>query len=182
MAKLVLFTGIIVLYAYLTEIFMVWYSGKIYKQEGQYIIAAVTGAYWWAGMIMILCNGVIPMLLWSKRIRVNLPALFVITIFINIGMWFERFVIIVASLAREYEPWQWNVYKPGWVEMGIMVGSFAWFSMWFLLFLRLLPAVSVAELKEVLPTPRRLRRGRSAPADTGLSQGPGQRRDDEEGI
>jgi Ni/Fe-hydrogenase subunit HybB-like protein len=182
MAKLVLFTGIIVLYAYLTEIFMVWYSGKIYKAEGQYIIAAVTGTYWWAGMIMILCNGVIPMLLWSKRIRVNLPALFVITIFINIGMWFERFVIIVASLAREYEPWQWNVYKPGWVEMGIMVGSFAWFSMWFLLFIRLLPAVSVAELKEVLPTPRRWRRGRSAPPDTGLSQGPGQRRDEEEGI
>jgi Ni/Fe-hydrogenase subunit HybB-like protein len=121
--------------------------------------------------------------LWSKRIRVNLPALFVITIFINIGMWFERFVIIVASLAREYEPWQWNVYKPGWVEMGVLVGSFAWFSMWFLLFIRLLPAVSVAELKEVLPTPRRWRRGeRSAPRDTGLAQGPGQRRDEEEGI
>jgi len=182
MSKLVLVTGLIVLYAYLTEIFMVWYSGKPYKAEGQYIIAAIAGPYWWAGVIMVFCNAVVPQLLWSSRIRVNLPALFVITIFINIGMWFERFVIIVASLAREYEPWQWNVYKPGWVEMGILVGSFAWFAMWFLLFIRLLPPVSVAELKEVLPTPRRRRRAVSAPPDTGLSQGPGQRRDEEEGF
>jgi Ni/Fe-hydrogenase subunit HybB-like protein len=183
MSKLVLFTGVIVLYAYLTEIFMVWYSGKAYKAEGQYIISAVTSTYWWAGVIMILCNAVIPQLLWFKNIRRNLPALFVITIFINIGMWFERYVIIVASLAREYMPWQWNVYKPGWVEMGILVGSFSWFAMWFLLFIRVLPPVSVAELKEVLPAPRRWRRGPavSAPPDTGLSQGPGQRRD-EEGI
>lgn len=177
MSKLVLFTGLIVLYAYLTEIFLVWYTGKPYKQEGQYIIASLSGAYWWAGAIMVICNGLIPQLLWSKRIRANLPALFVITVFINIGMWFERFVIIITSLAREYEPWQWNVYKPGWVEMGIMVGSFAWFAMWFLLFIRVLPPVSVAELKEVLPAPRRWGRGPSAPRDTGLSQGPGQRRD-----
>jgi len=81
----------------------------------------------------------------------------VITIFINIGMWFERFVIIVVSLSHEFEPWQWRNYKPSWVEMSILAGSFAWFMMWFLIFLRTLPAVSVQELKEVLPLPRRKR-------------------------
>ncbi len=96
-----------------------------------------------------------------------------ITIFINIGMWFERFVIIVTSLAHEYEPWQWNVYKPTWVEMGIMVGSFGWFFMWFLLFMRVLPAVSVAELKEVLPAPLRFRRRRALEQATGHAAPPG---------
>jgi molybdopterin-containing oxidoreductase family membrane subunit len=96
-------------------------------------------------------------MLWFKRVRQSIPALFVITIFINIGMWFERFVIIVVSLSHEFEPWQWRNYKPSWVEMSILAGSFAWFLMWFLLFLRILPAVSVQELKEVLPLPRRRR-------------------------
>jgi molybdopterin-containing oxidoreductase family membrane subunit len=82
----------------------------------------------------------------------------VITIFINIGMWFERFVIIIVSLAHEFEPWQWRNYQPSWVEMAILAGSFAWFAMWFLIFLRLLPAVSVQELKEVLPPPLRKQR------------------------
>jgi molybdopterin-containing oxidoreductase family membrane subunit len=97
-------------------------------------------------------------LLWFRRVRVNIPALFTITIFVNIGMWFERFVIIITSLATEYEPWQWRGYQPSWVEMTIVFGSFCWFFMWFMLFLRLLPAVSVAELKEVLPAPLRRKR------------------------
>ena len=159
MSKLILLTGMIVTYAYIAEIFLVWYSGDPAHAEGQYIIAGLSGPYWWAAAIMVACNSVIPQLLWSKKVRTSIPALFTITIFINIGMWFERFVIIVTSLAHEYEPWQWNVYKPSWVEMGIMVGSFGWFFMWFLLFMRVLPAVSVAELKEVLPTPRRRTRG-----------------------
>jgi molybdopterin-containing oxidoreductase family membrane subunit len=104
---------------------------------------------------MLTCNMLVPQLLWSRNVRTSIPALFVITIFINIGMWFERFVIIVTSLAHEYEPWQFRNYMPSWVEMAILAGSFAWFFMWFLLFLRVLPAVSVAELKEVLPPPLR---------------------------
>ncbi len=159
MSKLILLTGMIVTYAYITEVFLVWYSHEPAHAEGQYIVAGLSGRYWWAAAIMLACNSVIPLLLWSKKVRTNIPALFTITIFINIGMWFERFVIIVTSLSHEYEPWQWNVYKPSWVEMGIMVGSFGWFFMWFLLFMRVLPAVSVAELKEVLPTPRRGLRG-----------------------
>ena len=161
MSKLILLTGLIVSYAYLTEIFLVWYHQDPAHMEGQYIMAGLMGNYWWSTAIMLICNAVIPQLLWSKKVRTSIPALFVITIFINIGMWFERFVIIVNSLAREYEPWQWNVYEPSWVEMGIMIGSFGWFFMWFLLFLRLLPAVSVAELKEVLPAPRKWQRGRT---------------------
>jgi molybdopterin-containing oxidoreductase family membrane subunit len=96
-------------------------------------------------------------MLWFKRVRHSIPALFAISIFINIGMWFERYVIIVTSLSHEYEPFAWGVYRPSIVEMGIMIGSFAWFGFWFLLFTRLLPAVAIAELKEVLPLPYRPR-------------------------
>ncbi len=156
MCKMVLLTGMIVFYAYLTEYFMAWYSVEVPERAAFWNRAF--GQYWWATWIMLSCNGIIPMLFWWKSVRTSIPAIFVITIFINIGMWFERFVIIVTSLAREYEPWQWRTYRPTWVEMGITAGAFAWFFMWFLLFLRILPAVSVAELKEVLPAPRRKRR------------------------
>ena len=161
MAKLVLVTGQIVFYSYLTEFFIAWYSFE--TPERAIFWGRVTGDYWWASWIMLTCNGIIPLLLWSRKVRTNIPALFTITIFVNIGMWFERFVIIVTSLAHEYEPWQWRNYQPSWVEMAIVAGSFAWFAMWFLLFLRVLPAVSIAELKEVLPAPlRRFRRAGTA--------------------
>lgn len=156
MAKMVLVTGMVVFYAYLTEFFMAWYSFE--PPERAIFVNRLVGDYWWATWIMLTCNGIIPMLLWSPSIRRNIPALFTITIFVNIGMWFERFVIIVTSLAREYEPWQWRNYQPSVVEMAIVAGSFAWFFMWFLLFMRVLPAVAVAELKEVLPAPKRRRR------------------------
>jgi Ni/Fe-hydrogenase subunit HybB-like protein len=156
MSKLILLTGNIVFFAYLTEFFMAWYSFE--WPERAAFANRLFGDYWWATWIMLVCNGVIPQMLWFRRVRTNIPALFTITIFINIGMWFERFVIIVTSLATEYEPWQWRAYMPSWVEMSILLGSFCWFFMWFLLFLRLLPAVSVAELKEVLPPPFRRRK------------------------
>jgi Ni/Fe-hydrogenase subunit HybB-like protein len=157
MSKMVLVTGMVVFYAYLTEFFIAWYSFE--EPERAIFWNRPFGQYWWATWIMLICNGIIPMLLWSRRIRVNIPALFVITVFINIGMWFERYVIIVTSLAREYMPWQWRTYMPTLTEMAILFGSFAWFFMWFLLFMRVLPAVSVAELKEVLPAPLRWGRG-----------------------
>jgi molybdopterin-containing oxidoreductase family membrane subunit len=162
MAKMVLVTGMIVFYAYLTEYFMAWYSFE--TPERAISVNRLVGDYWWATWIMLTCNGIIPMLLWSRKVRTNIPALFTITIFVNIGMWFERFVIIVTSLAHEFEPWQWRNYQPSWVEMAIVAGSFAWFAMWFLLFLRILPAVSIAELKEVLPAP--LRRTRAGVAES----------------
>jgi molybdopterin-containing oxidoreductase family membrane subunit len=168
MGKMVLVTGMVVFYAYLTEFFMAWYSFE--TPERAIFINRATGDYWWATWIMLTCNGIIPMLLWSRKVRTNIPALFTITIFVNIGMWFERFVIIVTSLAHEFEPWQWRNYQPSWVEMAIVAGSFAWFAMWFLLFLRVLPAVSIAELKEVLPAP--LRRVRAGVAESHGKIGP----------
>jgi molybdopterin-containing oxidoreductase family membrane subunit len=153
LAKLCLLTSLIVLYAYLTEFFMAWYSGE--APERQAFWNRLFGSYWWATWIMLVCNGMIPVMLWFKRIRHSIPALFVISIFINIGMWFERFVIIVTSLAHEYEPFAWGVYRPSIVEMSILLGSFCWFGFWFLLFTRLLPPVAIAELKEVIPAPLR---------------------------
>ena len=153
MAKLCLFTSMIVLYAYISEFFMAWYSGE--EVERAAFWARLFGQYWWAAWIMLVCNGMVPVMLWFKRVRYSIPALFAISIFINIGMWFERYVIIVTSLHHEYEPFAWGVYRPSLVEMGIALGSFAWFGFWFLLFTRLLPPVAIAELKEVLPTPMR---------------------------
>ena len=153
MAKLCLLTSLIVLYAYLTEFFMAWYSGE--EIERAMFWNRLFGPYWWATWTMLVCNGMVPFLLWFKRVRHSIPALFIISLLINIGMWFERFVIIVTSLSHEYEPFAWGVYRPSMVEVGILVGSFCWFGFWFLLFTRLLPPVAIAELKEVIPPPIR---------------------------
>lgn len=160
MAKLVLLTSLIVTYAYLTEFFMAWYSGEAIERQSFWNRAF--GQYWWATWIMLTCNALVPILLWFRRVRRSIPALFVISLFVNIGMWFERFVIIVTSLAHEYIPYAWGLYRPSWVEMGILLGSFAWFGTWFLLFCRLIPPVAIAELKEVLLPPRR-----AAPQEVG---------------
>jgi Ni/Fe-hydrogenase subunit HybB-like protein len=155
MAKLCLVTGLIVFYAYLNEFFMAWYSAE--DPERRMFWNRLFGHYWWATWIMLICNGFIPIMLWFKRVRHSVAALFVLTIFINIGMWFERYVIIVTSLSTEYLPFAWGVYRPSVTEMGIVVGTFGWFFFWFLLFIRLLPPVALAEIKEVLPPPMRPR-------------------------
>jgi molybdopterin-containing oxidoreductase family membrane subunit len=154
LAKLCLATSLIVLYAYLTEFFMAWYGGEEIEKTS-FWSGRLFGNYWWAAWIMLTCNGLVPIMLWFKRVRHSIPALFVISLFINIGMWFERFVIIITSLSHEYEPFAWGVYRPSVVEMSIVLGSFGWFSFWFLLFTRLIPPIAVAELKEVLPAPMR---------------------------
>lgn len=153
MAKLIIFTSMIVTYAYAAEFLLAWYSGNPaewgqakYRATGDYALF-----YW----IMVFCNSAVPILLWFKGIRRNIKALFIISIFINIGMWFERFNIIVISLSHGFEPGAWGIYKPTWVEMGITVGSFAWFFMFFLIFIKTLPAISIAEMKEILPVPKK---------------------------
>ena len=156
MAKLLLVTGLIVFYAYLTEFFMAWYSAE--DPERRVFWERVFGHYWWATWIMLVCNGLIPVLLWFKRVRHSIAAMFVISLFINIGMWFERFVIVVTSLSREFMPFAWSEYRPSLIEMGIVLGSFAWFGFWFLIFLRVLPPVAIQELKEVLPPSMRKRK------------------------
>jgi len=157
LAKLCLLTSSIVGYAYFTEYFIAWYSGNAFERSSFY--NRVFGDYWWATWTMITCNVFIPLLLWSKRIRTNLTWLFVISIFINIGMWFERWVIIATSLSHEFEPWQWAYYTPNHIEVGIIIGSFSWFSMWFMLFIKFFPALAIAEVKESLPPPGRTHAG-----------------------
>lgn len=153
MAKLILLTSGIVGYAYGVEFFMAWYSSSPF--EFQQFMYRATGEYAFFYWVMIICNVVAPLPLWWKSVRMNLKVLFIISIFINIGMWFERFNIIVISLSRDFDPAAWGVYKISWVEIGITVGSFAWFFMFFLLFIKTLPAVSIAEIKEILPVPKK---------------------------
>jgi Ni/Fe-hydrogenase subunit HybB-like protein len=153
LAKLCLLTSTIVGYSYFTEYFIAWYSGNPMERASFY--NRVFGQYWWATWTMITCNVFIPLLMWNKKVRTSLTWLFVISIFINIGMWFERFVIITTSLSHEYEPWQWAYYTPNWLEVGIIIGSFSWFSMWFMLFIKFFPSLAISEVKEALPPPRR---------------------------
>lgn len=151
MAKLIILTSLIVTYAYGVEFFMAWYSGIPYEWD-QFMYRA-TGDYAFFYWTMVFCNCVVPIALWFKSVRTNIPALFIVSIFINIGMWFERFNIIVISLSHEFMPSSWGLYKVSWVELGVTAGSFAWFFMFFLIFIKTLPAVSIAELKEILPLP-----------------------------
>lgn len=153
MAKLIMFTSGIVGYAYGVEFFMAWYSSSPF--EWQQFMYRATGEYALFYWIMVICNVVIPIPLWFSKVRRNLKLLFIISIFINIGMWFERFNIIVISLSRDFDPAAFGVYKISWVEAGITAGSFAWFFMFFLIFIKTLPSVSISEIKEILPVPRR---------------------------
>jgi molybdopterin-containing oxidoreductase family membrane subunit len=180
MAKMMLLTAMIVSYAYACEAFVGWYTFEAAEQHGGYLLFGATGEYWWSTWLMLTCNFFVPQLLWFRSVRRNFAAMFVITLFVNIGMWFERYSIIVVSLSHEYEPWMWNQYRPSLTGMLIILGSFGWFLMWFLLFLRLLPAVSVAELKEVLPAPLRLYR-RPRPAAETTPRPPVRGRGTEEG-
>ncbi|HUP20890.1 MAG TPA: NrfD/PsrC family molybdoenzyme membrane anchor subunit [Gemmatimonadota bacterium] len=149
LARLLLLTSLIVFYAYAVEGFIAWYSGSEFERAVFWDRA--TGQYAWAAWIMYSCNCFIPMALWSSRVRTSWFWMFIISIFVNIGMWFERFVIIIQSLAHEFEPYMWDYYRPTWVEWGITVGSFSWFFMWFLIFIKVMPSMAIAELKELLP-------------------------------
>jgi molybdopterin-containing oxidoreductase family membrane subunit len=153
LSKLLLLTGMIVGYAYGMEYFIAWYSGNPFERASFWNRAF--GDYWWATWTMILCNGVLPLLLWFPKVRRSIPALFVMSLFVNLGMWFERFVIIVVSLSFEYEPYAMGHYTPSWVDWTVLAGSFAWFFMWFLLFAKNFPTVSITEVKEIIPMPRR---------------------------
>jgi len=147
-AKTIILTGIIVGYAYLAEYFIAWYSHNLVEQES--FLWRATGTYRIEFWIMIVCNSLVPLLFFIKFIRRSLPWLFVISILINIGMWFERFVIIVGSVAHGFIPHSWGYYSPSRVEIGIMFGTFSLFFFLFLLFVKHLPSVSMTEMKETL--------------------------------
>jgi Ni/Fe-hydrogenase subunit HybB-like protein len=148
MAKVVLLTGSMVGGTYLIEFFIAWYGGNPYEQFA--FLNRFMGPYWWAGAVMLACNLVLPQLLWIKRLRRSIGALFVISILVNVGMWFERFVIVL-TLTRGQLPGGWGAYAPTWVDIGMLVGSFGLFFALFLLFCRYLPIVAMAEVKSILP-------------------------------
>jgi len=153
-AKTIVFTGLIVGYSYITEGFIAWYSGNI-VEKGIFHWRAV-GYYAPLFWIMVFCNTIAPLSFYFKKIRTSIPLLFAISILINIGMYYERYVIILSSPAHGFDPYSWGLFQgPTWVEYGIILGSFSLFFFLFLLFVRFLPAVSMTELKEDLPLPRR---------------------------
>ncbi len=146
-AKVLLVTSLIVTYSYIVEFGLAWYSGNIF--ETAHFTYRAVGDYKYLYWMMLLCNSLLPMTMFVKRLRRNLKYLFVLSIFVNIGMWLERFVIIVSSLSRDYDPYAWGTYTPSIIEIGITVGSFGMFFMFFLIFTKILPVLSITEVKEM---------------------------------
>jgi len=149
MCKIVLATGTIVGYAYGMEFFIAWYGSNPY--EGFAFINRAFGHYAWAYWIMIACNVITPQFFWFKKVRQNIAFVWILSIFVNVGMWFERFVIIVTSLARDFLPSSWGYYSPSALEIFTFFGTFGVFGVLFLLFIRFLPIMPMAEIKAVMP-------------------------------
>lgn len=149
MAKIILATGLIVAYGYVMEVFMAWYSSNQY--EGYLIINRMKGPYalhYWA---LVLCNVITPQLLWSRRVRANIPLLFVIAIIVNIGMWLERYVIVVTSLHRDFLPSSWGMYAGTRWDWALYIGTIGFFFSLLFLFIRFLPMISIFEMRTILP-------------------------------
>jgi molybdopterin-containing oxidoreductase family membrane subunit len=148
MNKIIIAMGSIVGIAYISELFIAWYSGNEYEQYA--FLNRATGPYWWAYFIMMSCNVISPQLLWFKKLRTSFVFTFILSIFINIGMWFERFVIVVTSLHRDYLTSSWSMYYPTKIEVGIYLGTFGLFFTLFFLFIKYVPVIAIAEVKSVL--------------------------------
>jgi molybdopterin-containing oxidoreductase family membrane subunit len=148
--KLTLVSGLIIAYIYLMEYFVAWYSGDTYERWvfGHRLFGKT---YWYGGWIMILVNVVMTQLLWFKRVRRNLKLVFIIAVLINIGMWFERFVIVVGSLYQDFLPSSWGIFFPTWVDIGTFIGTLGAFFTMYLLFVKFLPMIAISEVKGVMP-------------------------------
>ena len=162
MNKIILATGLMVGYAYFIEFFIAWYSGNTY--EHFVFLNRALGPYAWSYWIMVVCNVVSPQLFWSKRIRTTPWMMMIVVVFVNVGMWFERFVIVVTSLHRDFLPSAWGYYRPTWVDWATLAGSFGLFFTLFLLFIRFAPVVAMAEVKGVMPEADPHHDGRGADA------------------
>jgi Ni/Fe-hydrogenase subunit HybB-like protein len=152
MANVMLATGLMVGYGYMMEVFFAWYSGNPY--EGFMMLNRMTGPYapfYWA---LIFCNILVPQLLWSERVKANVPLLFCISLVVNVGMWLERFVIVITSLHRDFLPSAWGMYYPTWVDWAIYIGSIGLFLTLLFVFIRVLPMISIFEMRTVLPSPK----------------------------
>jgi molybdopterin-containing oxidoreductase family membrane subunit len=148
MNKIILLTGMMVGYAYSMEFFISWYSGAEY--EGFVFLNRARGQHAWAYWIMVSCNVISPQIFWFKQARRSIPIMFAVTLLVNVGMWFERFVIIL-SLEQDFLPSSWAYFKPTWVDLGMLAGSFGLFLTFFMLFMRYLPVIAIAEIKAVMP-------------------------------
>jgi molybdopterin-containing oxidoreductase family membrane subunit len=147
MCKVTLATGSIVGYAYAMEFFIAWYSGN--PNESFHFMNRALGPYNWAWLLMVIPNVVVPQVFWFKKCRQTLWFVFIISIVVNVGMWFERFVIIVIGLHREFLPSNWAYYHPTWVDICTYIGTFGLFFTCFLLFIRFLPMIAISEVKGV---------------------------------
>lgn len=147
-AKVMLGTGLIVAYGYMMETFMAWYGGNQYDWFMMKNRMAGPYAPWY--WLLITCNIVIPQALWSSRVRLNIPLLFVLSLVVNVGMWLERFIIVVTSLHRDFLPSSWGMYYPTEWDWATFCGTLGFFTVLMLLFIRLLPAISIFEIREVL--------------------------------
>jgi molybdopterin-containing oxidoreductase family membrane subunit len=149
MAQLLIFTGLIVAYSYAVEAFIAWYSGNPFEISfARWRAFGPYGKLFWT---MVVCNCGAPMVFFSRRLRTHYAVLLTVSLLINGGMWLERYVLIVSSMAHDFLPSSWGLYRPTWVEWTITVAAFAWFLLLFLLFAKHLPAVAISELKEQVP-------------------------------
>jgi len=155
MAKAMIVTGLFIGYCYGMELFMAWYSGNRFEKD--MILIRLLGQYRISYYLAVICNIAAPLFLFSKRVRTNTRALFAIAVSVTIGMWLERYFIVLGPIAQDYDPYNWGSYFPQPVEILITFGSFSFFFFLFLLFAKFLPSVSIAESKEDLESPLRLR-------------------------
>ena len=149
MAKVMLLTGLIVAYGYGVEAFIAWYGGNYY--EGFMMLNRINGPYWPQYWALIFCNVIFPQLLWFKKVRMSVPMLFIMSIIVNVGMWLERFVIIVLSLHRDFLPSSWGMFQPTFWDWSTYVGTIGLFLTLFFLFVRLLPVISIFEMRTIVP-------------------------------
>jgi molybdopterin-containing oxidoreductase family membrane subunit len=148
MAKVILATGLIVVYGYAMEIFFAWYSANPY--EGAMMKNRMTGPMAWSYWCLIACNAITPQFLWFKRVRNSVPALFALCIVVNIGMWLERFVIVVTSLSRDFIPANWHGYRGTFWDWSLFVGTIGLFLALVFLFIRFLPMISIFEMRSLV--------------------------------
>jgi molybdopterin-containing oxidoreductase family membrane subunit len=166
MAKITLVTGMIVVYGYACEAFFGWYTGNEYER---FMLKnrVYYGPYAWSYWVLLLCNFIVPQILWSKRLRRNIAVLFTVAMFVNVGMWLERFVIIVTSLHRDFVPSSWDMYYPTIWDFMTLAGTIGLFTTLMFLFVRVLPLISIFEVRTLLPE------AQVKPPSTGGVQGTG---------
>jgi Ni/Fe-hydrogenase subunit HybB-like protein len=164
LGKMVLLTSWVMIYSYMVEIFIGWYSGNPYERFLTYnnrMIGPYAPTFW----ATIFCNCLAPQVLWWRGLRTSIPVLFTVAVFVSVGMWLERFLIIVGGLAQDYMPSYWAMFYPTWVDIGILFGTIGFFALLFQLFARLLPTISMAEMRELIH-----HHGRKVSLDTGITE------------